>query len=40
MHSSSNKKSETEVACLIKEVILADDFNLTQLEDFSVRRSL
>jgi hypothetical protein len=40
MHSGSNKKSETEVARLVKEVILADDFDLTHLEDFSVRRSL
>jgi hypothetical protein len=40
MNSGSNKKSETEVARLVKEVMLADDFDLKHLEDFSVKRSL
>ncbi|KAG2107806.1 hypothetical protein BD769DRAFT_1779432 [Suillus cothurnatus] len=40
MNSGSNKKSETEVARLVKEVMLADNFDLKHLEDFSVKRSL
>lgn len=40
MHSGSSRKSETEVARLVKEVILAEDFDVKHLEDFSVRRSL
>lgn len=40
MNSGSNKKSETEVARLVKEVMLAQDFDLKHLEDFSVRGSL
>lgn len=40
MNSGSNKKSETEVARLVKEVMMADDFNLKHLENFSVRRNL
>ncbi|KAG1779369.1 hypothetical protein EV702DRAFT_1214493 [Suillus placidus] len=37
MNSGSNKKLETEVARLVKEVMLAEDFDLKHLEDFSVR---
>jgi hypothetical protein len=40
MNSGSNQKSETEVTRLVKEVILADDFDIKHLEDFSVRKSL
>lgn len=40
MNSGSNKKSETEVARLVKEVIMAEDFDRKNLEDFSVRKSL
>jgi len=40
MNSGSNKKSEAEVARLVKEVMLAQDFDLKHLEDFSVRGSL
>jgi hypothetical protein len=40
MNSGSNKKLETEVARLVKEVMLAEDFDPRHLEDFSVRSSL
>jgi hypothetical protein len=40
MNSGSNKKSESEVAHLVKEVMLAEDFDPRHLEDFSVRSSL
>ncbi|KAG2060721.1 hypothetical protein BDR06DRAFT_986857 [Suillus hirtellus] len=40
MNSSSNKKSKAEVARLVKDVMLADDFDLKHLEDFSVKKSL
>jgi hypothetical protein len=40
MNSGSNQKSETEVARLVKEVILEKDFDITHLEDFSVKRCL
>lgn len=34
------KKSETEVAHLVKEVILAEDFDRKDLGDFSVRKNM
>ncbi|KAG2335865.1 hypothetical protein BDR05DRAFT_1006378 [Suillus weaverae] len=40
MNSGSNKKSEVEVSCLVKEVMLAEDFDVKHLEDFSVWKSL
>jgi hypothetical protein len=40
MNSGSNKKSETEVGRLVKEVILAEGFDTKDLEEFSVRKSL
>ncbi|KAG1807649.1 uncharacterized protein BJ212DRAFT_1224868, partial [Suillus subaureus] len=40
MNSSSHQKSETEVACLVKDVIQAEDFNPSDLDGFSVKRSL
>ncbi|KAG2055212.1 hypothetical protein BDR06DRAFT_982073 [Suillus hirtellus] len=40
MNSGSNKKSELEVAHLIKEVMLAEDFDAKHLENFLVRGSL
>jgi hypothetical protein len=40
MNSGSSQKSETEITRLVKEVILAEDFDAKHLEDFSVRRSL
>ncbi|KAG2045493.1 hypothetical protein BDR06DRAFT_1015594 [Suillus hirtellus] len=40
MNSGSNKKSEAEVAHLMKDVMLADDFDLKHLEDFLVKKSL
>ncbi|KAG1805951.1 uncharacterized protein BJ212DRAFT_1303819 [Suillus subaureus] len=40
MNSGSNQKSETEIAHLIKGVLLQEDFNTKHLEDFSVRKSL
>lgn len=40
MHSGSNMISETKVSHLVKDVIMADDFNPKDLENFSVRRSL
>ncbi|KAG2057222.1 hypothetical protein BDR06DRAFT_969433 [Suillus hirtellus] len=40
INSSSNKKLETEVAHLVKEVILVEDFDSKHLEDFSVKSSL
>lgn len=40
MNSGSNQKSENEVARLVKEVTMAEDFDTSHLEDFSVKRSL
>jgi hypothetical protein len=40
MNSGSNKKSEVEVTCLVKEVMLSEDFDLQHLDNFSVWRSL
>ncbi|KAG2057335.1 hypothetical protein BDR06DRAFT_1005346 [Suillus hirtellus] len=40
MNSGSHRKSEAEVQRLVKEVIQADNFNVEDLEGFSVRRSL
>ncbi|KAG2060000.1 hypothetical protein BDR06DRAFT_967528 [Suillus hirtellus] len=40
MNSGSNKKSELEVARLVKEVLLAKDFDPMHLENFSVRGTL
>ncbi|KAG2055074.1 hypothetical protein BDR06DRAFT_1007278 [Suillus hirtellus] len=40
MNSGSNKKSKLEVTRLIKEVMLAEDFDAKHLENFSVRGSL
>ncbi|KAG1770346.1 hypothetical protein EV702DRAFT_1202394 [Suillus placidus] len=40
MNSDSNKKSEAEVARLVKEVMLAEDFDSKHLQDFSVWKSL
>jgi hypothetical protein len=40
MNSGSHQKSEAEVQHLVKEVIQADDFDVNDLEGFSVRRSL
>jgi len=40
MNSGSHQKSETEVACLVADVIQAEDFNPSDLDDFSVRRNL
>ncbi|KAG1789842.1 uncharacterized protein HD556DRAFT_1446632 [Suillus plorans] len=40
MNSGSNQKSETETTRLVKEVLLAGDFDTKHLEDFSVRKSL
>jgi hypothetical protein len=40
MNSGSNKKSEIEITRLVKDVILAEGFNTTDLEDFSVKKSL
>ncbi|KAG2128016.1 uncharacterized protein EDB93DRAFT_1096230 [Suillus bovinus] len=40
MHTSSNMVSETKVSHLIRDVMMADDFNPKDLEDFSIRRSL
>lgn len=40
MNSGSHQKSETEVARLVKDVIQAQDFNASDLDDFSVKRSL
>ncbi|KAG2049220.1 hypothetical protein BDR06DRAFT_984493 [Suillus hirtellus] len=40
MHSGSNKKSEAEVACLVQEVMLPNDFDRRHLDGFSVKKSL
>lgn len=40
MNSGSNKKSEIEITRLVKDVILAEGFNTSDLEDFSVKKSL
>lgn len=40
MYSGSHQKSQTEVQRLVKEVIQADEFDVKDLEGFSVRRSL
>jgi hypothetical protein len=40
MNSGSHQKSQTEVMHLIQDVIQAEDFNLTDLDGFSVRRCL
>jgi hypothetical protein len=40
MNSGSHQKSETEVMHLVKDVIQAEDFNLEDLDGFSVRKSL
>jgi hypothetical protein len=40
MNSGSHQKSETEVMCLVKDVIQAKDFSVKDLDGFSVRRSL
>jgi len=40
MNSGSSRVSETKVADLVKDVILAEDFDRKHLEEFSVRQSL
>lgn len=40
MHSGSNLVSETKVSQLVKDVMLAPDFDRQHLENFSVRKSL
>jgi hypothetical protein len=40
MNSGSNLVSETKVSCLVKDVMLAQDFDRQHLENFSVRQSL
>ncbi|KIK35492.1 hypothetical protein CY34DRAFT_16981 [Suillus luteus UH-Slu-Lm8-n1] len=40
MNSGSHQKSEKEVTRLVREVIQAEDFNPSDLDGFSVRRSL
>jgi len=40
MHSSGNLLSETKVSHLVKDVILADDFDRKDFENFSVRQNL
>jgi hypothetical protein len=40
MHSGGNLLSETKVSHLVKDVILADDFDCKDFENFSVRRNL
>lgn len=40
MHSGSNMISETKVSHLVKDVIMAEDFDRNHLENFSVKRSL
>ncbi|KAG1759545.1 hypothetical protein EDD22DRAFT_955751 [Suillus occidentalis] len=40
MHSGGNLLLETKVSHLVKDVILADDFNRNDFENFSVRRNL
>lgn len=40
MNSGSSRVSETKVAALVKDVILAEDFDREHLQKFSVRQSL
>ncbi|KAG2054252.1 hypothetical protein BDR06DRAFT_1007925 [Suillus hirtellus] len=40
MHSGSHQKSETEVSRLVKDIIQAKDFNPSDLDGFTVKRSL
>ncbi|KAG1855096.1 hypothetical protein C8R48DRAFT_776498 [Suillus tomentosus] len=40
MNSGTSRVSETKVAALVKDVILAEDFDSKDLQGFSVRRSL
>jgi hypothetical protein len=40
MNSGSHQKSQAEVTRLVKDVMQADDFNVKDLEGFSVRRCL
>lgn len=40
MNSGSGRKSETEVARLVEEVLLAEDFDTKHLECFSIKKSL
>jgi hypothetical protein len=40
MNSGSHQKSEAEVMRLVKDVIQAEDFNLKELDGFSVRKTL
>jgi hypothetical protein len=40
MNSGSYRKSDTEIQHLIKDVLQADDFDVKDLEGFSVRKSL
>ncbi|KAG1824196.1 hypothetical protein EV424DRAFT_1538221 [Suillus variegatus] len=40
MNAGSHKKSEAEIQRLVKDVLQADDFDVKDLEGFSVRRSL
>ncbi|KAG2744922.1 hypothetical protein P692DRAFT_20877483 [Suillus brevipes Sb2] len=40
MNSGSHQKSQTEVMCLVQDVIQAKDFNQKDLDGFSVRRCL
>ncbi|KAG2744181.1 hypothetical protein P692DRAFT_201722197, partial [Suillus brevipes Sb2] len=40
MNSGSHQKSEAEVSRLVKDVIQAEDFNLKDLDGFSVRKNL
>jgi hypothetical protein len=40
MNSGSHQKSETELTCLVKDVIQAQDFNPRDLDQFSARKSL
>jgi hypothetical protein len=40
MHSGSSLVSETKVSHLVRDVILAEDFDRTDLENFSVKRAL
>jgi hypothetical protein len=40
MNSGSSQKSEVEVTRLIKDVMLAEDFDAKHLKDFSARKSL
>jgi hypothetical protein len=40
MNSGSHQKSEAEIQRLVTDVLLADDFDVKHLEEFSVKRSL